>query len=254
MRRAAGWLFVVAALPIAEIHLSHGERRPAAPPPVPLWAGLQPPGTSVSAIVTRGFLGLDVTYPSPWSNCSIVVSLDPNTQYRLTTLDDGVRFDIDGDRRPNQVAWTERGSDVAFLAMDRDGDGRITSGKELVGDRTMPLVTNGFEVLSHLALAEGAPAVLDRHSPLFKQLLLWRDANHDGRTSAGELTRAADELADIPLGYDRHPRRDNHGNQSRFRGVAHVPAPEGHEILASPNSEQPYRRSIYEVCLTTGRT
>jgi hypothetical protein len=37
----------------------------------------------------------------------------------LTSAADGVKFEIDGDRRAGQVAWTERGWEVAFLARDR---------------------------------------------------------------------------------------------------------------------------------------
>ena len=74
--------------------------------------------------------------------------------YRLTSVDNGVRFDLNADGVPEQVAWTRRDSDDAFLALDRNGNGRIDDGSELFGNHTparpdTPDVTtpNGFEAL-----------------------------------------------------------------------------------------------------------
>jgi hypothetical protein len=61
----------------------------------------------------------------------IIISTGRSSRYKLTSASEGVLFDIDGDGIAEQVAWTEPVSDVAFLALDRDGDGRITSGREL---------------------------------------------------------------------------------------------------------------------------
>ena len=56
--------------------------------------------------------------------------------YRLTSVDNGVRFDLNADGVPEQVAWTRRDSDDAFLALDRNGNGRIDDGSELFGNYT----------------------------------------------------------------------------------------------------------------------
>jgi hypothetical protein len=72
--------------------------------------------------------------------------------YRLTSVENGVRFDLNADGVAEQVAWTGRDSDDAFLALDRNGNGRIDSGAELFGNhagapqpgRQTP---NGFEAL-----------------------------------------------------------------------------------------------------------
>ena len=61
------------------------------------------------------------------------------------------KFDVDADGDLDEVAWTEAGTDVAFLALDRDGDGRISSGQELIGDRTVPGARNGVRALTELA-------------------------------------------------------------------------------------------------------
>src|SRR5438105_10477942 len=72
--------------------------------------------------------------------------------YRLTSVDDGVLFDIDGDGTREQVSWTARGAENAFLAIDRNGNGRIDDGTELFGTATPVLngastAANGFEAL-----------------------------------------------------------------------------------------------------------
>ena len=48
--------------------------------------------------------------------------------YQLTSVANGVKFDLIGDGRRRQVAWTAQGTRNAFLALDWDGDGKIDSG------------------------------------------------------------------------------------------------------------------------------
>lgn len=59
----------------------------------------------------------------------IIIATGKDQKYKLTSAEDGVLFDLNGDGIPNQISWTEPGSDVAFLARDINGDGKITSGK-----------------------------------------------------------------------------------------------------------------------------
>ena len=68
-------------------------------------------------------------------NCPIIVDT-ANDGYHLTSVEDGVRFDLDADGTPELVAWTRPGSDDAFLAIDRNGNGRIDDGTELFGNHT----------------------------------------------------------------------------------------------------------------------
>src|SRR5690348_1478973 len=56
------------------------------------------------------------TCPSP-----IVVDLS-GKGFRLSSVQDGVRFDITGTGKPIQIAWTAQGADNAFLALDRNGN------------------------------------------------------------------------------------------------------------------------------------
>ena len=56
--------------------------------------------------------------------------------YSLTSVSDGVWFDLDADGVPELVSWTQRDSDDEFLVMDRNGNGRIDDGSEMFGNHT----------------------------------------------------------------------------------------------------------------------
>lgn len=101
----------------------------------------------------------------------ILISLQANGDYQLTSGRDGVVFDIDGDGVPDEVAWTKAGSQVAFLARDRNGDGQITSGKELFGSFTYPGVKNGFDALLKAARdSNGSHGSISSDDSLFAEL------------------------------------------------------------------------------------
>ena len=253
MRRRMTWLAVVVAiLSVAEIRLSRGESRLSEPPPPALWENAYPPGRPApEPIATRSERGLQFAYASPSTNCVALISTDPDSSYALTSAEDGVLFDIDADGDRDRVAWTEPSADVAFLALDRDGDGRITSGRELIGDHTMPGVTNGAECPHAARDVPGTWGAVDSENPLFAALRLWTDANHDGRSEAGRAPPGRSGLAAIGLGYERHRRMDSHGNQSRFRGFVHVRTAAGTNCPTSAEDDRARRRFMYEVCLVT---
>ena len=152
--------------------------------------------------------------------------------YALTSVDNGVHFDLDADGIPELVSWTERDSDDEFLAMDRNGNGRIDDGSELFGDHTPaypsgPLVTtaNGFEALKFLqspayGMSRGDIGVIDAGDVPFSRLLLWRDANHNGISEPDELRPASGAgVIGIATEYKEKKRRDRYGNEFRQRGT-----------------------------------
>jgi hypothetical protein len=254
MRRLVPFLFVLPALlVVSEIRLSRGEPNRSEPEPPALWAEVNPPGAwAPPPIVERTVRGLTVTYPGPSFNCAMLLSTDLNSRYVLTSVDSGVDFDIDADGDIDRVAWTDAGTDVAFLAIDSDGDGRITNGRELIGDSTLPGKANAPNVLMALAREAigGKFALVDAESPLYSQLWLWRDTNHDGISDRDEIRQVSVEFAAIALGFQAHRRTDGHGNRSRYRGFAYV-GPAGssnYEVL----EDRTRRRFMYEVCLATG--
>jgi hypothetical protein len=252
MRRfIVGLPIVLAILLVAQIRLSR-EPQSAEPPPPELWSSAQPPGRPwPSQVVARSDSQPPATYPKPAVNCPTVVSIDPNSQYTFTGVQDGVLFDVDGDGNLEQVSWTAPATDVAFLALDRDLNGRVTNGLELIGDHTLPGATNGPHALLQLAANPATTALLDSDDPLFSRIRLWRDANHNGISEPGELRAADQELSTIGLGYERHRRIDVHGNRSRFRGFVHVRTAAGQNRATTAQDDRTRRRYMYDVCLVT---
>jgi hypothetical protein len=172
----------------------------------------------------------------------------------LTSPADGVRFDIDGDGDQEQVAWTRAGESVAFLAIDRNGDGRINSGKELFGSATLPGSRNGCNALIQMFKDSGAAlsgSIRDGHD-LYDRLLLWVDRNHDGRSDRNELTAARESFTAIGLGYRGVGWADAYGNRIRYEGWTHArtAGPDQGEALDA-RDERERRRRYFEVQLQT---
>jgi hypothetical protein len=68
--------------------------------------------------------------------CYTPILIDPlGDGHRLTNAQNGVQFDIGGGQQI-QIAWTLPNSDDSWLALDRNGNGRIDNGNELFGNFT----------------------------------------------------------------------------------------------------------------------
>jgi hypothetical protein len=150
--------------------------------------------------------------------------------YKLTSVDEGVRFDLNVDGVLELVAWTHADSDDAFLAIDRNGNGKIDDGSELFGnytrayaDRDDVRTRNGFEALK---FAEGpsygtsnGDGTLDARDGVFGRLLLWRDLNHNGISEPDELQSVAGSgVASIGTEYKERRKVDRYGNEFRQKG------------------------------------
>lgn len=160
-----------------------------------------------------------------WSCEESPIILDINSDgYNLTDAANGVPFDLQGGGTIARWSWTSRGSDEAFLALDRNGDGRITNGKELFGSVTEQPVSeepNGF-----LALAifdENKDRWIDGNDPIYRRLLLWEDTNHDGISQERELRLLSrSKVERIGLDYKESKRSDQHGNRFRYKAPVRI--------------------------------
>lgn len=141
----------------------------------------------------------------------------------LSSPRSGVRFDLNRIGIAVRTGWTWSDDD-ALLARDLNGNGRIDDGAELFGSATDltsgARAENGFEALADLdSDGDGLITPSDR---AWDTLLLWLDANHNGRSEPQELSGLdRSGLDSINLGYVAVSETDPFGNQTRQRSTFH---------------------------------
>ena len=144
-----------------------------------------------------------------------------------------VLFDLAGTGAPQLVGWTVPDVLEGFLVLDRDGDRQISSGREMFGNFTPlswdfsgPSAQNGFDALAWFdAPGQGgnSDGWITAADIVFSRLRVWIDSNHDGVTDPGELrTLKSLNIDAISTQYVEARRRDQFGNDFRFRGWIHL--------------------------------
>jgi hypothetical protein len=98
----------------------------------------------------------------------------------------GVTFDYAGDGSPEQTAWV--GADDALLALDRNGDGIVNDGSEIVFARDSLTDLQGLAA----DYDSNRDGVLDANDVDFAKFGVWQDANSNGVTDAGEYRSLSD--------------------------------------------------------------
>lgn len=118
-----------------------------------------------------------------WAEVFVIDLGQPGIQLSAPRSSRAVFFDMDNDGFAEFSGWVA--PDDGILAIDLDGDGRITNYSELLGGGDK----SGFGALSWLDSDRNG--TIDQFDRDYHRLYVWRDLNGDGMSSPGEL---------IPLG------------------------------------------------------
>lgn len=167
----------------------------------------------------------------------IAIDLDGDG-FHFTDVDDSnVFFDVNGDGWRRRTSWLE--PDDGLLAIDRDGDGRISSGKEIAFVGDLAGAQTDLEGLA--AFDTDGDRRLTSADRDWAKFGVWRDADSDGVSDEGEFLRL-DAMGILAIGLDRHGQFQVIDGQS-VHGLATVTRSDGSTLQAADVSLR-YRNEV----------
>jgi Ca2+-binding RTX toxin-like protein len=120
-----------------------------------------------------------------WSLAPIVFDLSGTGLARAFGAD--VSFDVDGAGHAEKVQWLD--PRFGFLALDRNGDGRIGSGLEISFAQDKPGARTDLEGLA--AFDSNGDGILSAADARFADFRIWQDLDGNAISEAGELATLA---------------------------------------------------------------
>ncbi|MCK6373166.1 MAG: carboxypeptidase regulatory-like domain-containing protein, partial [Zoogloea sp.] len=146
--------------------------------------------------------------------CPIVIDLDGNGIQTVARENTNGTFDLIGNGSAIHSGWLSSGD--AFLAIDTNGNGKIDNISELFGGNG---AGQGFAKLA--SFDSNGDGVVDARDAHFADLTVWRDANGNQQTDAGELMSLTEAgVASLKVSYFALPAVDEQGNLHLERSAA----------------------------------
>jgi hypothetical protein len=139
----------------------------------------------------------------------------------LGDKDVGVMFDLMANGTPIKMQWTARNGNDAFVMIDKNNNGIVDNGAELLTNYNMLMLentpaANGFSDLAQYDLVElggNDDGFITEADAIWQQLYLWLDSNADGISTTEEVYKPQNvgltHLYTIPKSNNR---KDNAGN------------------------------------------
>ena len=146
----------------------------------------------------------------------IAIDLDGNGIHTIARADFAGKFDLLGTGNAIQSGWLSSGD--AFLTIDANGNGRIDDISEMFGGAAKG---SGFAKLA--SFDSNGDGFVDAGDAQFGALSLWRDANSDGVTDAGELFTLLDAgVSSLAVGFEELAFLDANDNLHLERSTATI--------------------------------
>jgi serine-aspartate repeat-containing protein C/D/E len=144
----------------------------------------------------------------------IVLDLDGNGIQTIARENSGGKFDLLGTGKGIDSGWISAGD--AFLAVDIDGDGKVTSVAELFGGYSKG---DGFAKLENFD--SNGDGYVDAKDAAFADLRVWQDLNGNHQTDDGELRSLSEAgVASLKVAFTELPAIDEQGNLHLERSSA----------------------------------
>lgn len=133
---------------------------------------LAPGALEIAAIIARANVATGPRDP-------LAIDLDGDGIEFINQADSDAFFDLDGDSFAERTGWIS--GDDGFLVQDSNTNGLVDDIDEMFGN-------DSVSGLQELAILDGnSDGIIDASDTGFSSLRVWRDADEDGVTDAGEL-------------------------------------------------------------------
>jgi len=118
----------------------------------------------------------------------IVFDLDGDG-LELTDIDNGTKIDLDGDGKKDETGWVS--ADDGILVYDQNGNGKVDGVEEFTFNQFGEDAATDLEGLA--SFDDNGDGQITSEDAIWDSLLIWQDANQNGKSSPGELS-TLDEL------------------------------------------------------------